>query len=309
MVDTPHLRVADADDIARPAQAPRELSDFELIAAWRRHLRASEKSDATLRTYTNGVTRLMTEVVEGPVTSTTEDHIDAFLASLSRQSAAKAAYAHGLRSFFGWLHRRGHIAADPTLGVQTKKPMYSPAVLLEEDELVRLMIAAAWRSPRRAWAIMLQFSIGCRRAELAGIAPSDVLGDKVRLRKTKGGRPRMVELNELARIAIEELRPWWTPDSILGGVVPQTVTEWCHEAARDAGLYDKVAHRPSHVLRASFATHLLRGGTPIHVVKELLGHRDISTTAGYLVVVDADRRTAVQSLPFTGREEVAHDVH
>jgi site-specific recombinase XerD len=44
------------------------------------------------------------------------------------------------------------------------------------------------------------------------------------------------------------------------------------------------------VLRASFATHVLRQGTPIHVVNELMGHRDIPTTASYLALVAEDRR-------------------
>ncbi len=293
-----------APTVPAPPFPPDPPADsFALIAGWRQHLRARGLSDSTLRAYTSGVQRFMTEYVKGPPTVATEDLVDEFLASIGHQSSTRAHAARGLRSFFSWLHRRGHIAADPTTAVRVPKPRHLPAVALEEDELVRLMVAAAWRSPRRAWAIMLQFSIGCRRGELAGIAPRDVLGDKVRLRITKGGRPRVVELNELARVAIEELRPWWTPDSILGGVVPQTITEWCHEAAREAGLYEKVRLRPSHVLRASFATHLLRNGTPIHVVKELLGHQDISTTGTYVVAAAPERGQAVERLPFARRAE------
>ncbi len=274
------------------------VSDFALIAAWRRHLAARELSPETIRLYTTGVSRFMAEHVEGPPAAATEDHVDAFLAGIGRRSSTRAQYALALRSFFGWCLRRGYVSRDPTAAVRVRKPVHLPAVVLEEDELVRYMVAAAWRDPRRAWAIMLTFSIGCRRGELAGISPSDVLGDRVLLRRTKGGRPRIVELNALAERAITELRPWWTEDSILGGVVPQTITEWCHEAAEDAGLLHKVRRRPSHVLRASFATHLLRQGTPIHVVKELMGHRDISTTASYLALASGEKAAAVSRLPF-----------
>lgn len=274
-------------------------SDFALIGAWRRHLRALGRAEATIRAYTNGVNRLMSELVEGPVTSVTEEHIDAMMERVSAHAAVRVQYARGFRSFFGWLQRRGHIDSDPSLATDgIRKPEPIPPVVLEEDELVRYMFAAACRSPRRAWAIMLAYSIGCRRGELAGIAPYDVFADKVRLRWTKGRRPRDVELSELAKAAIEGLRPWWTEDSILGGVKPQTVTEWCADAAVDSGLQHKVVRRPAHVLRASFATHLLRRGVPIYVVKELLGHRSISTTQAYAALVPGEKAAAVTRLPF-----------
>lgn len=272
---------------------------FELIAAWRRHLRAMGRAEGTIRLYTTGVNRLMIEVVEGSVATVTESHIDRMLEKLSVHHTARVQYARGFRSFFGFLLRRGLISTDPTLATEElSEPSHLPPVTLEEDELTRYMIAAANRSPRRAWAIMLTFSIGCRRGELAGIAPHDVFSDTVRLRSTKGGRVRDVELNDLARAAIEGLRPWWTEDSILGGVVPQTFTEWCHDAAVDSGLEHKVFRRPAHVLRASFITHLLRQGVPIHVVKALVGHRSIQTTQGYAPVASTEKRDAVNLLPF-----------
>lgn len=277
-------------------QPPRR-SDFELIGEWRQHLRSRGLSEDTIRAYTSGVNRLGAEVVCGPILETTQAQIDQFLAGLGNRASQKVMYARGFKSFFGLYHRRGDIAKDPIGDLVVKEPEHLPAVALTEEELVRLLIAAAYRSPRRAWALMLSFSIGCRRAELAGIAPHDIVGDKVRLVRTKGRRPRLVELNDLARVAIEELRPWSTPESILGGVVPQTVTEWAHDAAKDAGLLEKVKQRPHHVLRASFATYLLNTGTPIHVVKDLMGHKSISTTQMYAVASDSQRRDAVERLP------------
>jgi site-specific recombinase XerD len=273
-------------------------SDFELIAEWISHLRARGLAETTIRSYTVGIQRFGTEVVCGPILSATPQQIDIFLASISKHASQKVMYARGFHSFYGLAHRRGLIMADPTIDVHVKEPEHLPAVSLTEEELIRLMIAAWWRAPQRAWALMLSFSIGCRRSELAGIAPGDILGDKVRLTTTKGNRPRLVELNSLALQALEELKPWYTERSVLGGVCPQTVTEWAHEAASDAGLLDKVYRRSHHILRASFATHLLNSGTPIHVVRDLMGHRSIATTQVYLAAMDPQRRAAVESLPF-----------
>jgi site-specific recombinase XerD len=273
-------------------------SDFELLAEWISHLRARGLAETTIRSYSVGVNRFGTEVIRGPILSATPSQVDEFLASISKHASQKVMYARGLCSFYGLHHRRGLMGADPTVDVHVKEPEHLPAVSLTEEELTRLMIAACWRSPQRAWALMLSFSIGCRRSELAGIAPGDILGDKVRLTTTKGNRPRMVELNSLALVALEELKPWYIPTSVLGGVCPQTVTDWAHKAAEDAGLLDKVYRRSHHILRASFATHLLNNGTPIHVVRDLMGHRSIATTQVYLAAMDPQRRAAVDHLPF-----------
>jgi integrase len=56
----------------------------------------------------------------------------------------------------------------------------------------------------------------------------------------------------------------------------------------------------SPVLRHSFVTHLIRSGAPIHVVRDLAGHANISTTMGYLNVFDEDRRATLQKLQFIG---------
>jgi integrase/recombinase XerC len=175
--------------------------------------------------YTTPVHRLLTEIVEGSPSAATEEHIDALFEDLKPRAAVRVGYTRGLRSFFGWCHRRGHISSNPAAFLESRKQAYRAPIALEEDELIRYMIAAAWRDPRRAWSLMLMFSIGCRRTELTAIRPSDVQGSNLVLRRTKGDRPRVVALNELAVTAIEELRPWSTPTSVIGDVVPQTVTE------------------------------------------------------------------------------------
>jgi integrase len=131
--------------------------------------------------------------------------------------------------------------------------------------------------------------------EVASIRPVDVGPGGVWLVRTKNDTPRTVELHELPRIALDELLPWWN-GTVLGGVHEQTVTNWAKEAAWDAGLAAKVAHRPAHILRASFASHLLRNGAPLHIVSALLGHRSLAVTSRYAAAFAEDRQASLDSL-------------
>lgn len=76
------------------------------------------------------------------------------------------------------------------------------------------------------------------------------------------------------------------------------MTEWAEDAARDSGLREKVWGRPVHVLRSSFASHLLRKGVAVHIVRDLMGHEDMATTGLYVVAFDEDREEAVEELAF-----------
>jgi integrase/recombinase XerC len=157
--------------------------------------------------------------------------------------------------------------------------------------------SAAVRSPRRAWALLLAFGTGMRPTELASVRPEDIQGNEIVVRHGKGGKERRLPVSPLARVAIEELRPWYN-GTIVGGVKPSTVTEWAEDAARDSGLREKVWGRPVHVLRSSFASDLLRKGVAVHVVRDLMGREDMATTGLYAVAFDEDREAAVGELDF-----------
>jgi site-specific recombinase XerD len=276
------------------------VDGFALVSQWIHLLEAQDYSPDTVRNYSGAVCRLLARHVQGPPSATTEDHVVDFLRSMADRAPSKYLAYQGLRSFFRFCVARRILDVDPMALIRVKPPRARKAVCLEEDELVRYLVAAANRDPRRAWVLMLSFGVGTRRMEAAGIAPSDVLGDfdAVQLRTCKGGKRRTVELSYYAREALRELRPWWN-GTVLGGVDRSTVTSWAHEAAVDSGLLPKVAGRVSHVLRASFATHLLRRGTPVHVVRDLLGHENLATTNRYAAeATRGERMAAVAHLRF-----------
>lgn len=168
------------------------------------------------------------------------------------------------------------------------------------DELTRIVYAAACRDPRRAWTLLLSYGLGTRRMEVAGLKPADIIvgGDGLKARVTgKRGKVRDIEVGPLAQAALEELRPWYN-GTVLGGVQRSTVSGWARKAAEDAGLEEKVRGRPSHILRAAFATNLLTEGVDPIVVRDLLGHESIATTNAYAMASEEEqRKNGVGRLP------------
>lgn len=277
------------------------MGGLEVIARWTDWLRAQELSAHTIRLYSYGVFRFLTETGLTQLSQATEEHVVSFLNAVGDRSVAKRQYLRGIRSLFTYCLARGVVDRDPTAGLRLRKVRRRRAVALSEEELFRYFLAAYQRHPRRAWTLVLVFSIGARRMEAEAIRPEDVQGDEVELRVCKYGKTRRVELNRYARVALEELRPWYN-GTVLGGIRRQTITEWAHQAAVDSGMLPKVRGRVAHVLRASFISHLLDRGVPITVVRDLAGHESIDTTNAYAAALgDGRQRDAVSRLDFGRR--------
>jgi integrase/recombinase XerD len=270
------------------------VDSLVLVAEWRRWMEATGLSPDTQRSYSYAVIRFMAENPR-PVENYSEGHVIEFLASLGTRAAARQMYVRGLRSFFGWLKARDYIRADPATLIRPKKVPEKDPDAYSEDEVSALVLRAFLRHPKRASAILACYGTGARRGELCALRPEDVDFENgfVDFRFTKGNRPRRVEMSRIARVALEELRPYWT-ETVLGGIEPNTFSAWVHQAAVDAGF--PTDRRKGHMLRASFATHLLNRGVPVQVVSKLLGHSDLKVTTRYASQSSDQRRAAVAKL-------------
>jgi integrase len=102
---------------------------------------------------------------------------------------------------------------------------------------------------------------------------------------------RAIPLSPRSRMAVMELRSL-PPGRVnnLFGCRAHTVQDWCRTLTRGTGL-----RIHAHKFRATFATHLLQRGVPIHEVQRLLGHTEIATTMRYAAVTD-ERLTAAVAL-------------
>lgn len=236
-------------------------------------------------------------------------HLSAYLASRRKSGLAAASVkleAVALRIFFRFLAARGFLPVDPAENLPTPRLDHLLPETLNVGDVRLLMDAAAARNPAglRDRAILeLLYASGLRVSELCGARLENLnLEDGMIRVLGKGGKTRLVPVGGAARTAIasylESGRPSlvrkWTGSEVflsLRGrrLTPQRVWQLLKKYAAQAGLEAGVY---PHLLRHSFATHLLAGGADLRIIQEMLGHADIATTQIY-THVDSSRLKAV----------------
>ena len=231
------------------------------------------------------------------------DHLREFLAQLKKKgleaSSLRIAVVH-IKIFFRFLAGRSLIEDDPA------EPLLSPRTgsrlpeTLHESQVVRLLesIDPSKALGRRDLAILeLFYSSGLRLAEICSARLETLDLEDGFLRVTgKGNKTRIVPVGGRARAALEIYLANERPKlvrrhtsseiflSVRGGPLgPDRVRKIVKERARQAGLKQNIY---PHLLRHSFATHLLQNGADLRVIQELLGHADIATTQIYTHVDD-----------------------
>jgi site-specific recombinase XerD len=161
--------------------------------------------------------------------------------------------------------------------------------VLSPEEVAQLIDAASNLQARAI--LMLLYSTGIRRSELVRLRVEDIDSKRmvVHIRQGKGGKDRDVPL--CPRL-LETLREYWrwkkpktwlfargTPTRGDDHLTDKAVWYACAEAARHARLNKRVA---PHMLRHSFATHLLENGADLPTIQILMGHADLEATSIYL---------------------------
>jgi site-specific recombinase XerD len=166
------------------------------------------------------------------------------------------------------------------------------ARVLAPDQITSLL--EALRSPKYRAIAMVMYGAGLRISEACSLEVDDIDAARgvIHVRHGKGNTPRDVTLSpKLLAILREYWRRERPPQPYLfvgkGSTRPlaaESVRNALKLARAEAGL--KGTFTP-HMLRHSFATHLLEAGTDIRVIQQLLGHKNLSTTAGYTRVAHA----------------------
>lgn len=211
-----------------------------------------------------------------------------------------------IKVLFRFLHREGVVASNVADVLESPRLWKVLPEALTPREVDRLLAVAGGEKPRdrRDRAILeLFYATGMRVSELAGLTLDELRMEEGFVRcMGKGGKMRVVpfgrKAGEALRLYLEEGRPALARGPEVrevflngrgGRLSRMGLWKMIRDRAREAGL-DKPLH--PHVLRHSFATHLLANGAPLRVIQEMLGHADIATTQIY-THVDRNRLKGV----------------
>ncbi|WP_299441181.1 tyrosine recombinase [uncultured Rhodospira sp.] len=246
------------------------------------------------------------------------DDLRAFLQDQAARGMAPRTAARrraALRQFYAFLAAEGRRPDDPADILDAPRLDRPLPKMLDEAEVDRLLDAArAWAGPRglRASALLeLVYAAGLRVSELVALPLAAVARDPdVLLVRGKGDKDRVVPIGAPARDAVKAYLPvresflapkgaarragqrfLFPSRAAAGHLTRDGFSKMLTELAVRAGL--PPGRLSPHVLRHSFATHLLAHGADLRGVQAMLGHADISTTQIYTHVLDARLRALV----------------
>lgn len=218
----------------------------------------------------------------------------AYLYGRNKKSSIERKLA-AIRTFFGFLHKKGRIEKNPAVQVQAPKKEKPLVQCLSVDEIFRLLDAIPAESllEKRNMAIFeTLYSCGLRISELTGmnLASLDAKGGFVKV-LGKGDKERIVPIG---RRALERIDAYRAALAEEGGAITDTgavflnfrggrltsrsVARILDDLVVKCGIMAKIS---PHTLRHSFATHMLDMGVDLRAIQEFLGHQSLSATQKY----------------------------
>ena len=236
------------------------------------------------------------------------DQVRRWLLYLMRTGRSHS-YTNQALSALRFLHRTVLRAPEPVSGIPRAKKKKALPKVLSEAEIKRFL--AALKTPKHRAVAFVLYSTGLRVSEAARLKVMDIDSDRgqIHVRQGKGRKDRYVMLSpvvlgvlrEYARV--ERPHDWLFPAGHRRDrhITTRTIQREVTRAAARGGIEKRVT---PHMLRHSFATHLLEAGTDLRYIQELLGHAKISTTVMYTHVArrEARRITSPIDRLFEGEE-------
>jgi integrase/recombinase XerC len=257
-------------------------------------MRAERGASAhTLRAYEGDLRGLLESLGATPPEDARPAHLRAWLATTTPHAASLQRRIAAARTFYAWLVREGRVTDNPAERLRSprvKKPLPRVVQVDEAVPLVEAPLGDGVRALRNRALLEVAYGGGLRVSELAAldVGDLDLEGGLVRVRGGKGGKDRIAPIGPPA---VAALRAWLAGRS--GGPVftnqdgQRLTTRAMYDVVRRAGLQQGLEVHP-HMLRHSFATHLLAGGADVRAIQEMLGHASLATTQRY-THVDPDQ--------------------
>ncbi|MDO9291584.1 MAG: tyrosine recombinase XerC [Hydrogenophaga sp.] len=280
-----------------------------LVQRYLEHVRVEKRlAQRTVELYTLDLQKLChyAEQAKVELDQVQNTHIRRWIAQMhggGRSGRGIALILSGWRGFYSWLGREGRVASNPVQDLRAPKAGKPLPKALSVDDSVQLASFAnedndPWLEARDAAIVELLYGSGLRVGELTGldaIASAtargwvDVQGAEAHV-LGKGGKRRTVPVG---RKAVEALQRWLALRDPAGGQADQMALFIGRNGTRLTGqsIWQRLKRRSlqaglatpvhPHMLRHSFASHLLQSSSDLRAVQELLGHANITTTQVY----------------------------
>ena len=297
----------------------------ELFQKYIKHLQVERGISAyTVRNYSTDIQGFLDFLGTNGVTSLSKVDramMRRYLGWLQEQGIARGSISRklsALRSFYRYLMRENLVTSEPLTSLSAPKLEQRLPTFLSTDEVVRLVESPDTSTPKgvRDRAILeLLYAAGLRLSEIVSLNVNDVDFNSRQVRAWgKGSKERIVLMGKPAAEALRRYVKYARPKlegkkrtqalflNRFGDRIARRRIEYIIEkSARQAGL-DMRVH--THMLRHTFATHLLDGGADLRAVQELLGHARLATTQVYTHVSQNQiRRTYLNAHPRSGKRE------
>jgi integrase/recombinase XerD len=281
------------------------------VTAYLRHLEVERRvASNTLSAYRRDLARLQVFAKGLPkaATALTRQDLEAFIRDamtdgLSPTSAARLVAS--VRGFFRYLRLHGDVSENPAEDLHAPRLFAALPRFLSTDDVDALLAAPDVQSPgglRDRALIEVLYATGLRVSELVNLRLADIRLDQGYLQCLgKGNKQRLVPLGDIAaewvKRYLKDGRPQFTKKK--DGPWLFVSARGAHKLSRggfwqilkDYGTKANIkAHLSPHVLRHSFATHLLERGADLRAIQTMLGHADLSTTQIYTHVLEARLR-------------------
>jgi integrase/recombinase XerC len=219
------------------------------------------------------------------------DQLRLFIAAEHRRGLSPKSLQRRLsacRSFYAWLLKHGRIDANPAAAIRAPKAPRKLPQVLDPDE-AKALVEVSTDAPlglRDRALLELFYSSGLRLSELCALRWRDLdVAEGLVTVLGKGRKQRSVPLGSHARQALQDWRASTgaAADAPVfpgrnGPITPRAIQLRVRQLAQQQGLFKRVH---PHLLRHSFASHILESSGDLRGVQELLGHADIATTQIY----------------------------
>jgi integrase/recombinase XerD len=280
------------------------------IDAYLRHLEVSRRlAPNSLEAYSRDLGRLagLAEKRAAKVESLVLADLEAFVRELMTSGLSPASTARvvaAVRGFFKFLRVNGTIGANPAEDLRSPRSFKALPKFLSTDDVDALLAAPDVTTPRglrdRA-LIELLYATGLRVSELVGLRTADVrLAEGFLKTLGKGSKERIVPIGDEAVRWVSKYVQDARPGLIKKREVPWLFLNVRGQRLSRVGFWKSLKAYGSkagirstlspHVLRHSFATHLLDRGADLRAIQAMLGHADLSTTQIYTHVLEARLR-------------------